>query len=466
MDKSEKLVVSSRSFSRCDQITFAKFSGDFNPIHVDPIAARRTISGQCVVHGIHGLMWALDSFVSKFNLAPSAIIVKFVKPIFLDEEVICLYDPSINKLEIKKESIILSDIRLKFDSNIDYSNFNLSCNPVLNFPKERDINDLINLPIQDFFYRGNINLASLLFPNLIEYYGLESCCEMATISEIVGMQVPGLHSLFLSAHINFQRNEFESNFSVEHVDERFNLLKISIIATSLNSKVDAFLRQKPIQGASLISMRSMVDGSEFCNVKALIIGGSRGLGESVAKLIALGGGESLITYSSGYDESLKLSNEISDIGKKCSIAKIKIPDDLHLLKKLGNFNQIYYFPTPKISGKRNTQYDKNLYDIFYEIYVDSFKKLVLTFSNSLTKISIFYPSSIFVSNPLPEFSEYINAKIAGENLCKKFDIKNVSILISRIPRTKTDQTMSLIEEKLEKPEDVMLPLVREMSTLN
>jgi hypothetical protein len=465
MKSSKKILLTSRSFKLLDQNFFAKFSGDFNPIHVNPNIARRTISGQCVVHGIHGLMWALESLLSKTNIAPSAINVKFLKPIFLDEEVNCSYDPSNNKLEIKKESITLFEIRLKYDSIVDFSIFNLSSNVVLNSPIERGIYELINLPIQDFFYRGDFNLAYLLFPNIIKYYGLESCCEIATISEIVGMQAPGLHSFLLATRINFQRNEFESNFSIEHVDERFNLIKISINATSLNCKVDAFLRQKPIQGASLISMQRMVDDSEFSNVRALIIGGSRGLGESVAKLIALGGGESLITYSSGYDECLKLSKDISEIGKKCSIAKIKIPDDLHLLQKLGTFNQIYYFPTPKIFGKRNAQYDKILYDTFYEIYVVSFKRLVINFSNSLTKISIFYPSSTAVSNPLPELSEYIDAKMAGEKFCKKFDNKNISIIVSRIPRTKTDQTLSLIETKSENPEDVMLPLVREMLTL-
>ena len=465
MSNAKKLFVASRKFSLADQIAFAKFSGDFNPIHIDPIVARRTISGQCVVHGIHGLMWALDSFIVKLNLIPSDIIVKFVKPIFLDEEVICTYCPITKSLQITKESIILSDINLKFNSIINFFNFNLSCNPTQNFPIDRDINDLANLPIQDFFYKGDINLTHLLFPNLIKSYGREACCELATISEIVGMQTPGLHSFFLSARINFKQNKFVSNFFIEHIDFRFNLLKISINANSFTCKVDAILRPKPAYGTSLINMRSMVDDSEFCNVNALIIGGSRGLGESVAKLIALGGGESLITYSNGYDDCLSLSNSISKIGKKCSIAKITIPDDLHLFEKLENFNHIYYFPTPKIFGKRNVQYDKNLYNIFYEIYVNSFKKLLEIFSKTQKKISIFYPSSISVNNPLPELAEYIEAKIVGEKLCKKFNHKNITILISRLPRTKTDQTMSLLEAKSKNPEDVMLPLVRKMLTL-
>lgn len=97
MTKSHEILVATRSFTLEDQKTFAEFSGDFNPMHVDPILARRTINGQCVVHGIHGLMWALDSLLSKINICPSAIEVKFTKPIFLDEEVIYYYDPNSKK---------------------------------------------------------------------------------------------------------------------------------------------------------------------------------------------------------------------------------------------------------------------------------------------------------------------------------------------------------------------------------
>tara|TARA_B100000780_G_C21118411_1_gene452769 strand:- start:537 stop:1940 length:1404 start_codon:yes stop_codon:yes gene_type:complete len=463
MSKSRKILVASRIFSLGDQSTFAKFSGDFNPIHVDPIFARRTISGQCVVHGIHGLMWALDSLLSKTNLRPSSIDAMFIKPIFLEEEVSCSYDEYTNKLIISKDSVILSDISLKFDSIFDSSDFDLKRKPVLNSAFDRDINDLINLPSQDFFYRGAMDLATTLFSNIAKTYSIKACCEIAAISEIIGMQAPGLHSLFLSANINFQRNKSDPSFSIEHIDERFDLLKILVNGSSLICKIDAFIRQKPTFGPSLIDLQSKVNNSEFSNIKALIIGGSRGLGESVAKIIALGGGESVITYSSGYDDCLKISKEISGFGVKCSIYKLKIPDDIDSLEKLGEFNQVYYFPTPKIFGKRNFEYDKKLYDSYYEIYVSSFKRLVNYFNKLSTKVSIFYPSSDVINNSIPELSEYTDAKIEGEKLCKELNkLNNISILVSRIPRTRTDQTMSLFKAKSENPEDVMLPIIREM----
>jgi hypothetical protein len=468
MNDSGNLFVASRKFSQDDQINFANFSGDYNPIHTDPVIARRTITGQCVVHGMHGLMWALELLASKLNLAPSSLRVSFTKPIFLDEEVICFYNKNTKRLKIMKEAVVLFEISLKFDSAIDSSDFDLKRKPAIKSPIERDIYSLKNLPVQDFFYRGDINLASISFPNLTKFYGVESCCEMAAISEIVGMQAPGLYSFFLSAHINFQRNERRPSYSIENVDDRFNLLKIAINATSLVCSADAFIRQKPIYGASLTDMQSKVDSSEFRGISALVIGGSRGLGECAAKLIALGGGASVITYSTGYEDCLRVSNSITAIGGKCSIAKFKIPDDLQLIGELGIFNQIYYFPTPKIFGKRSERHDQNLYNIFYEMYVGSFKQIVEAFSNSPRNVSILYPSSIAIDNRLPELAEYIDAKIAGENLCRELNsnTKNITILVSRMPRTKTDQTMSLIEAKSENAEDVMLPLIRKMISID
>ena len=39
----------SRSFSIEDQRAFAKLSGDSNPLHIDPVAARRLMFGQVAV---------------------------------------------------------------------------------------------------------------------------------------------------------------------------------------------------------------------------------------------------------------------------------------------------------------------------------------------------------------------------------------------------------------------------------
>ena len=45
-------ALGQRRFSIADQRRFADLSGDSNPMHMDPVAARRLLSGQLVVHGV------------------------------------------------------------------------------------------------------------------------------------------------------------------------------------------------------------------------------------------------------------------------------------------------------------------------------------------------------------------------------------------------------------------------------
>jgi acyl dehydratase len=67
------ITMASRTFASDDQTLFARLSGDFNPIHLDPIAARRTQAGVVVVHGIHAILWALDKLV-ELGAVPEEIV--------------------------------------------------------------------------------------------------------------------------------------------------------------------------------------------------------------------------------------------------------------------------------------------------------------------------------------------------------------------------------------------------------
>jgi acyl dehydratase len=57
-----------RRFSLDDQQAFAEVSGDFNPMHMDPIAVRRTPAGDCVVHGVQSMLWALEELADSLEL--------------------------------------------------------------------------------------------------------------------------------------------------------------------------------------------------------------------------------------------------------------------------------------------------------------------------------------------------------------------------------------------------------------
>src|ERR1700683_5207522 len=58
-------MLASRVFDSDDQARFAALTGDYNPIHMDPVAARRTQAGAPIVHGIHATLWLLDTIAAR-----------------------------------------------------------------------------------------------------------------------------------------------------------------------------------------------------------------------------------------------------------------------------------------------------------------------------------------------------------------------------------------------------------------
>lgn len=49
------------------QLDFAKLSNDFNPIHVDPLYAWRSMFGKQLVHGIHQVLICLEDLAKNIN---------------------------------------------------------------------------------------------------------------------------------------------------------------------------------------------------------------------------------------------------------------------------------------------------------------------------------------------------------------------------------------------------------------
>ena len=81
--------LAQRVFTFADQERFAAVSGDCNPMHMDALQARRTQAGAPVVHGIHLLLWMLDSLgAAQPDIAcVRSIRAQFNKFVYLDETV-------------------------------------------------------------------------------------------------------------------------------------------------------------------------------------------------------------------------------------------------------------------------------------------------------------------------------------------------------------------------------------------
>ena len=82
-------MLASKTFTASDQSRFATLTGDWNPMHMDAVAARRTAAGAPVVHGVHTLLWMLDAIGAQHpdisNVA--SLRVRFRKMVYLGDQV-------------------------------------------------------------------------------------------------------------------------------------------------------------------------------------------------------------------------------------------------------------------------------------------------------------------------------------------------------------------------------------------
>ena len=79
--------MNERIFTLKDQQDFSRLSGDYNPLHIDPVLSRRLLFGQTVVHGIHAFLWGIEQWIENKNegIHFDSINTQFVKPIFLNK---------------------------------------------------------------------------------------------------------------------------------------------------------------------------------------------------------------------------------------------------------------------------------------------------------------------------------------------------------------------------------------------
>ena len=472
-------VIAERDFIAADQERFAAACGDRNPIHMDEVAARRTLVGFPVVHGIHALLWGLDSLFRYFpKLAPiAAIQVSFEKMIYVGDRVQAVlthHDKQRLRVEMLVEGmravhlgVALGDPRSSHDT--------LSNDPLLQPTKPLDLTfeQMINIRGRVPFFSVP-NTVCRMFPAAADALGVQRVAGLACFSFLVGMVCPGLHSIFRGLNLFtalLRESDYDAlQFRVAHSDPRFRLVKLAVSGGGWMGSVDTHARPEPAAQPDLPSIAATVMPGEFSNASALVIGGSRGLGELISKILAVGGGHVTLTYSVGEADARRVQEEIIAYGGRCDIihydVRLNARDQISRLSSF--FSQVYYLPTPVISRRKSALFSQQRFQEFLAFYVTGFsdlcRELRLKFGK---KLSIFYPSSVYIASRPDGMTEYAMAKAAGEVLCA--DIQRFEspgrILVRRLPQLRTDQTASLMNIATAEPISVILPIVREVNTI-
>ncbi len=467
--------MTQRAFTSDDQLAFAKLSGDYNPLHMDPILARRLLFGRQVVHGLHALLWSLDHYLKTQTqpLELRTVKANFQAGIGVGQTVNCIsnkQDEHQVEMQLEIDKTLAVWIQITWNA--------LRQHPTDNLPttsqepekcRERSLEETVAAS-------GNVSLyfdrefAARLFPNLMRVLSPMQLAALLATTRLVGMECPGLHSIYSGLNLTFfsaSTGVPQLNYHVTDCNRRLALLLMDVEAPGMKGQIKSFFRPKPQGQAAFTEICREVESGEFSAQRALIIGGSRGLGEVTAKLLAAGGAEVIITYYHGEQDAQRVVGEIVSHGANADCLALNVLEASQgSLSRVANRSKplyLYYFATPFIFGAAKGQFSSQRFTTFCEYYVTGFLRTVQTVAAPSTGLQkIFYPSSAAIEELPLDMGEYAAAKMAGEILCDFLHKANPGLTIHkpRLPRIATDQTVSLLPVSNQDPVSVLLTNLR------
>jgi hypothetical protein len=450
-------VAGRRRFSLEDQELFAALSGDWNPLHVDVQAARRTMLGAPVVHGVHLLLWTLEaSGLLQAGQRIAELNVAFRRPAYLDEELVLV--PSIARpgsvtAFIGGETSL--ELRLEVEADLESTG---TQPPSSAWPQRVEATELPEGDLSTL--SGAFPLAldrerlESLFPRLARTANPYELADLLATTRLVGMYCPGMHSLYSGLLLKGRAgvtdrdgpNAFQWN--VARFNAKYSTLKLAVQGAALEGTLDTFVRPRPQKPLGMAHFAQLVTGGEFAGQRAVIVGGSRGIGEAFAKAIAAGGGELLLTYRSGREEAERVCRDIREAGGQATTQFLDVTSSPTLENPWGErgITHVYYFATPFIKMQKGKMLDASAFLRFLDHYVLGLQNTIETVQAiSKEPLVVYSPSTVFLDSTERGAAAYCAAKAAMEELGRHWSlIPGLRVLTPRLPKTRTDQTVGLV----------------------
>jgi NAD(P)-dependent dehydrogenase (short-subunit alcohol dehydrogenase family) len=310
-----------------------------------------------------------------------------------------------------------------------------------------------------------------MFPSACAKLSSARVRSLLATTTLVGMVCPGLHSIYSGLTVTasgWESSPDELRFEVNLADTRFRLVRMKVFGPGVVGTVEAAFRMPPPEQASVTSVAGFIRPDAFKNAVALVVGGTRGLGELAAKLLAVGGAKVYVTYAVGHDDAERVVSEIVNSGGRAESFHydVRLPAATQLSDIASEVTDVYYFATPQIFRRKSALFVRSLYEEFHAFYVTGFFDLIqCLIADEGRKISVFYPSSIAVEERPSDMTEYAMAKAAGEVLCadlNKFEHR-VRVIVSRLPRILTDQTSTIVEVATADPISLLVEAIEQTS---
>ncbi|MFV0277723.1 MAG: SDR family NAD(P)-dependent oxidoreductase, partial [Parahaliea sp.] len=321
--------------------------------------------------------------------------------------------------------------------------------------------------------RWHAALMQRLFPGLCNSLPWEQIAALLASTEIVGMKCPGLYSIYGGLKLQFDPHTASGpglDYRVTAADERFKRIAIQVENGGVQGEIETFYRSPPVAQASYRAVAGLVAGDEFTGRRALVIGGSRGLGEVMAKLLAAAGADTLITYARGADDAARVAAEISAGGGACRVRQYDVlrgGTDLADSFDDGPVSDIFYLASPLIEKSDGALWNPDLFGRYCQYYLQGLAQLLSGFAAQAryarSRLGVWSPSTIFLTQPEKGFQEYCAAKAAMESLTQHLAVQYPawSCTAPRLPRLLTDQTGAVERSNVLDTASIMHGVLRE-----
>ena len=456
---------------------FAAATGDYSPIHMDAGAAERMPFRERIVHGclvLSSLRRIQPPPLLAGRYVLSRIQAQFLHPVYIAESIVLDYDISRSTAGLKLDfrfcrqasgQAVITGSAWIASTLADPS---LRVEPSANTMalKETTFDEVQRDDRESIVFSYRPDVFDQLLPSENEAWLEAPFFELAMLSPLVGMRLPGKHAILsqiMMAWPDTWRPAKRLEGRVESTSRSVRALKLGVRffdsrgAESATANVQVRMQRPQIPQPSLVALaeRLAVD-PDLVGKTVLITGATGGLGQSLARILALRGANLILHTRNNAATAEVLREEIASLGREAMVIRGELGSESGVNDFIEAAESCPLQPNGLINNAVGRYQAKPFLDtgweeVSKELAISVMAPFLLT-RWAIGKMlpdggSIVHVGSIAVDSTPPEQVAYVVSKSALQGICHAVHAEFMDSAIRSFyvapPLMKTDLTANL-----------------------